>query len=339
MNVKDFSIRLVKHFYRKVVGKKFLAPECDCDRQSSNDKIYDLLASGKPCMIARFGTTEMNCINNYLCVHREAPLWKKCKDYITDWTSTPWWNKRHFQIMSLWSGIFPPSQDTAERFSQLYLNIIPEIDLLVSFQYMEKFMPLRKDIPKIQLEMLYPFFVERPWTRYLKGKKVLVVHPFEESIRMQYEKRHLLFECEDILPKFELITFKAVQTIAGCKSSFKNWFEALDYMKNEISKIDFDVAIIGCGAYGMPLAAHVKQMGKQAIHMAGGTQLLFGILGSRWVEQYKDSQEYRPGVFINTNYRTLFNENWIYPLECDTPKGSEIVEDNCYWKSKNVEKE
>ena len=31
--------------------------------------------------------------------------------------------------------------------------------------------------------MLYPFFVERPWTRILTGKKVLVVHPFVDTIR------------------------------------------------------------------------------------------------------------------------------------------------------------
>lgn len=333
METRDWLIRVVKKMYRKLKGKELLAPECDCDRQSSNDKIYELLASGNPCMIARFGTTEMNCINNYLCVHRQSPMWRKWLDYITDWTSTPWWNKDHFQTMSLWSGIFPPCQETAERFSELYLDIIPEIDLLVSFQYMEKFMPIRVGIPKIQLEMLYPFFVDIPWTRYLKGKKVLVVHPFEETIRLQYQRRKLLFENGDILPEFQLITLKAVQTIAGCKSTFKDWFEALAYMQNEISKIDFDVAIIGCGAYGMPLAAYVKRMGKQAIHMAGGTQLLFGILGNRWVNQYKDVQEYRPGVYINTNYRTLFNDNWVYPLDCDTPKGSEVVEDNCYWKS------
>ena len=26
---------------------------------------------------------------------------------------------------------------------------------------------------------------------------------------------------------------------------------------------------LGCGAYGFPLAAHVKRMGKKAIHMGG----------------------------------------------------------------------
>ena len=334
MELKDIFIRVFKQGYRTLGHKIFLAPECDCDRQSSNDKIYNLLQSGRPCMIARFGTTEINCVNNYLCVKSHKNYMGKCLDYITDNTHTPWWNKDHWQTMSLWSGIFPPCEDTAVMFSERYLMDIPEIDLLACHQYYEKFMPLREDIVRVQLEMLYPFFVERPWTRYLKGKKVLVVHPFEETIKQQYAKRKLLFDDENILPDFELKTLKAVQTIAGNESQFKDWFEALAYMENEISKIDFDVCIIGCGAYGLPLAAYVKRMGKQAIHTAGGTQLLFGILGKRWTEQYKEKKVwyYRPDANIDIDYTSLFNEHWCYPLPCDTPQGASKVEDSCYWK-------
>jgi len=53
-----------------------------------------------------------------------------------------------------------------------------------------------------------------------------------------------------------LLTLKAVQTIANTKDDrFDTWFDALDYMYNEALKLDFDVALIGCGAYGYPLAA------------------------------------------------------------------------------------
>ena len=62
------------------------------------------------------------------------------------------------------------------------------------------------------------------------------------------------------MPEFELKTLKAVQTIAGEKDErFSTWFEALEYMFEETMKIDFDIAIIGCGAYGMPLAAKLKK--------------------------------------------------------------------------------
>ena len=334
MIYKDYVIRVVRKLYREVSEISFLPPDCDCDRQSSNDKIYELLATGEPCMIARFGTTEINAINNYLTVHSNKSFLKKCLEYITDNTHTPWWNAKHFHTMNIYSGIFPEGQETAERFSERYLQDIPEIDLLACHQYYEKFMPLRDDIKRVQLEMLYPFFVERPWSRILKGKKVLVIHPFEDSIKTQYARRELLFDNPDILPEFDLITLKAVQTVAGNKSEFNDWFEALAYMEKKMDSIDYDIAIIGCGAYGLPLAAHAKRMGKQSVHLAGGTQLLFGILGNRWTGTYKKTGvwHYRPGIDVNIDYTPLFNEHWIYPLAVDTPKNTQAVEGSCYWK-------
>ena len=331
MDIKDYIIRSLKYGYRLTTRKQFANPECNCNRQLSNDIIYETLATGKPCMISRFGTTEINCINNYLCIHSKKTYIRKVLEYISDKTHTPWWNEEHFQIMNIYSGIFPANQRTAEKFSERYLRDIPSIDILACHQYYEKFMPLKSGIQKIQLEMLYPFFVEKPWTRILKGKKVLVVHPFEETIKKQYQKKDLLFENPNILPDFELITFKAIQSVAGTRVLYKDWFEALKYMEDKISKIDFDICIIGCGAYGMPLAAHVKRIGKQAVHTAGGTQLLFGILGKRWVEQYDNIWHYRPNIDININYRPLFNEHWCYPLEEEKPANAKSVEDSCYW--------
>ncbi len=331
MEIKDIIIRGLKYFYRILMKKKFLNPECICDRQLSNDIIYDTLMTGAPCMISRFGTTEINCINNYLCIHSKDKYINKLWKYITDYTHTPWWNDNHIQMMSIYSGIFPPNRKTAERFSEVYLEDIPLIDILASHQYFEKFMPIRDDVKKIQLEMLYPFFVERPWTRILQGKKVLVVHPFAETIYHQYQKRKLLFDNPLVLPDFDLKIIQAVQSVAGTEVPYKDWFEALEYMKTQISNEDFDICILGCGAYGMPLAAHVKRIGKQAIHMAGGTQLLFGILGKRWVEQYADVWNYRPDVSIDMNYRRLFNDHWCYPSNEERPKAAINVENACYW--------
>ena len=121
-----------------------------------------------------------------------------------------------------------------------------------------------------------------------------------------------------MLPDFELKTIKAVQTIAGQKSEFETWFDALDSMKEKIRNIDFDIAIIGCGAYGFPLASFVKDLGKQAIHLGGVTQLLFGIKGKRW-EEWKHYTELRKNN----------GENWIYSDEI--PENYKKIEGGCYW--------
>lgn len=330
---KDYIIRGLRLIYRVLSRKKFYPPECECDRQVANDMIYDLLSSDHPCMIARFGATEINCINNYLCVHSDKSTWQKWLDYITDDTHTPWWNKDQFHLMSIYSGIFPESQDIAERFSRQYLEDMQEIDMLACFQYLETKMSMHHSFAKVELEMLYPFYVDRPWTRILKGKRVLVIHPFDRTIRQQYARRACLFDNPDVLPDFELITLKAVQTVAGNKTEFGDWFEALRYMEDQIDAIDFDIALIGCGAYGLPLAAYIKRKGKKAVHIGGGLQLLFGILGRRWVECYpvETPLHYRPGIAINIDYSPLFNSNWIYPLRIDTPANAQAVEGACYW--------
>ena len=121
-----------------------------------------------------------------------------------------------------------------------------------------------------------------------------------------------------MLPAFQsLQTIKAVQTIASQTSEYKDWFAALDYMKAEIDKKDFDIAIIGCGAYGFPLAAHVKRKGKKAIHLGGPTQMLFGIKGKRWID--------------NPNFNEIINEHFIFPNESDKVPNANKVEGACYW--------
>ena len=79
---------------------------------------------------------------------------------------------------------------------------------------------------------------------------------------------------------------KAVQTILGLKSEFPSWFDALEHMYQRAMSIDFDIAIIGCGAYAFPLACKLKKSGRSAITTCGPTQVLFGIKGDRW----KDNQ-------------------------------------------------
>ncbi len=158
------------------------------------------------------------------------------------------------------------------------------------------------------------------WAHILEGHKVLVVHPFTDTIKSQYENhREEVFPGTNALPKFDLKCVKAVQTIADQEDSrFNTWFDALDYMTDEISKQDFEICLLGCGAYGFQLASRVKQMGKIAVHMGGSLQTLFGIKGSRW----------------DSKYSNMYNDAWVYPSEDEKPKGYEKVEGGCYWNNK-----
>jgi hypothetical protein len=328
MKYKDTTARILKHGYRFVFKPKFENPSCIFDRKLANEKIYELLLNDTPCMISRLGSIELGCILNYIAINSKKNKLKKLFEYVTDDVGTPWWDDQFLFSLNNNAGVFPSTYETLEKFSQIYLNDILYIDLLGSFHYGEKFLPLKKEIVNVHLEALYPFWVNNPWTKVLTGKKVLIVHPFTNTIEKQYSKRRLLFETDDVLPDFELKTLTAVQSNCGNEVPFESWFDALKYMKDQIEKIDFDFCILGCGAYGLPLAAHVKRMGKKSIHLGGGTQLLFGIMGKRWDKNY---QWDNLSGNINTNYWELYNKAWTRASKLETPEGAEKVEGACYW--------
>lgn len=274
--------------------------------EEANAFIEKNVRSGKPFAVCRFGSIELDAL-----WRQDSPLPMGSRI-----------RRKILRGMCNNAGFFPADMCGIEQFGELMRVSCEQIDAFaVWFNPMEDYVIHAYGKPReiIRLRALEPWYVDNPWTVALAGKRVLVIHPFKDTILKQYKKREMLFENADNLPEFaELHVIKAVQTIAGNKDDrFDNWFDALEWMYSEAMKIDFDIAIIGCGAYGFPLAAKIKAAGKQAIHMGGATQLLFGIKGNRWVNHPVISK--------------LFNEHWVFPAESERPKNVNNVEDACYW--------
>ena len=285
-------------------GTKLIYKDVDGEQIISNK-----LRENTPYLICRFGGTEMRVVNEFLKNKNKTKKFSsKVKRMIADL-----------------SGFYPSDEYNLSRFSCEFLEVLKDVDVIGVWNTKgERFVCenyLSKDAKLVTLDTITPITYQNPWSENLKGKKVLVIHPFEESIQEQYKKHEFLFENKKILPDFELITMKPVQSLADNKDNlpYKTWFEALDAMKNQINQIDFDIAIIGAGAYGIFLAHHCKMLGKQAIHMGGATQILFGIIGKRWETEYKDT------------VGKLINEYWTRPLDSEKPKGANKVEGGCYW--------
>ncbi len=100
------------------------------------------------------------------------------------------------------------------------------------------------------------------------------MHPFRRTILAQYEKRTQLFPGKDVLPELACLTvIQAVQGLGGQDTGYASWFDALAAMEREMDAADYDVAIVGAGAYSLPLAAHARDTGHAAIQMSGATQL------------------------------------------------------------------
>jgi hypothetical protein len=213
------------------------------------------------------------------------------------------------------SGIFPPKLPSAKRFCAIYENAGQQIDLLGSWLGGETYF-VRTDHPPIATELpnLEPYFHDLPWSAALEGRRVLVVHPFTESIERQYrDRRSQLFENPRVLPAFELQTYRPIQSLGLKPEGFEDWASALQSMRNDLADLRFDVALIGCGAYGLPLGAFIKRHHKvPVVHIGGALQILFGIQGRRW-----DSMP---------NISKLYNSAWVRPLSTETPPTREIFE-------------
>ena len=288
--------------------------------QESNDRITELLPSGRPCLIARFGCVELDAIMRGYDIDRKESRFVKFFKMFTGSCGPFWWDNSIRANMLRTTGVFPADDETFMKFSKRALEDSRQLDILGSWSAREleakkKFFP---DCKAVKLEDLDPFLFAHPWTMALAGKKVLVVHPFCTTIQAQYAKRTELFEDPETLPKFELITYKPVTSFLGLETPYKDWFEALETMCEDISNIEFDVALIGCGAYGMSIGAFIKrEMKKQAVHLGGITQFLFGIKGTRW-----DG---------NTFYNRFYNDAWVRPGDAERPDNFKRHEGGAYW--------
>lgn len=287
-----------------------------------NHAIRDLLSRPNPCLVSRFGCGEMEATLRGIDVQSQASVAKKILLMLIGEGGPFWWDNSIRAGLCWNAGFFPPTDEALNAFSNRVCEDIKQVDILGSYLPGECFIKkhfapeMRGVLRHFEIE---PFFWEKPWSAVLKGKKVLVVGSFVDTIRAQYEKRGLLFTSPDVLPDFELITYRSISSFAGNKVPFESWFAALDKMCDDISRINFDVALIGCGAYGMSLGAFVKrELGKKAVHLGGALQILFGIKGGRWdnVAKYRDE---------------LYNEHWTRPFDSDKVENVNSIEGGCYW--------
>ena len=277
------------------------------DHVGGNRRVFEALMSDKPQAICNIGGFESVAL-------------RKCLRYRYD--------PRRFELLAsnceqlyINAGVFPKNYDTLEKYSQLITNeILPEITHMVVYfgwgeaafvkKYCRDFIPVRAG-------SLSAYLWPSPWTLALAGKKVLVVHPFINTILQQYPLRRYIWGHKEILPDFQLDVLRVPLSPALIPPKTQSWFETLEILKEDMTHRCFDVALIGAGAYSLPLVVHAKRLGKKGIHTGGETQFLFGIKGRRW-----------DGTIM---YNRFYNEYWIRPLPDETPPNNSIIENGCYW--------
>ena len=273
----------------------------------TNKMIYNLIKSDAPFMVGRFGWTEIDTL-----IHYENFLKMNSLEKLHEWSLTlryPFSKNCILNDIHRQSGFYPVTKKNIALFREEMISSMKRVDLLASWVKGEcRYKKYMQHAKVCKLDFIEPYLSENPWSEALEGLKVLIIHPFRDTIDNQYnQNRSNIFKNKKILPKFELKLIKAPQTLPGNNYTFSNWFETLEALTEETSQMDFDIALIGCGAYGFPLASRIKKLGKKSIHLGGATQLMFGIKGKRWDKE---------PVFMN-----LYNEFWKYPSIKEKPIG------------------
>jgi hypothetical protein len=300
---KTFVRPITKH--RKVVerakylGTRILSP------QEGNDILAHSI--GRPAAVGKIGGTELRALRRYL---GSADPSGHCES----------WGRDATRLYFL-SGVYPVEAAVTSRFCKTYLEALTEVDVLAVWFNLGEHAVYRRFAARAtltELTAIEPFYHDRPWSQHLAGKRVLVVSPFTDTIQSQYRRRQRVWRAKpEVLPDFQLLTLRCPLYSFLVPPAYPDWFGALDALRERMNAVRFDVAIVGAGAWSIPLVVHAKSLGAWAIHLGGGVQLLFGITGGRWEQ--------------SSRITALSNEAWTRPAPEETPKGVERIEGGCYW--------
>ena len=270
------------------------------------------LQKGESFVAAKLGQFELSAMRNF--------EFRRVKNYALC-----------MENLSSCAGFFPKDVSYGERFLTEMTQGFAKLDYLMAFGEAFENYFIDKCSSKNMLvalpDLTHPWRMQTLWTHGLAGKRVLVVHPFASTIESQYQKRERLFPGKELLPEFTLLTYRPVMSIGEYRDErFASWFDALEFMFGEIAGLSFDAALLGCGAYGFPLAVRIhERLGKTAIHIGGTLQLFFGIMGRRW-----DGSRFGRGV--DEEFLPYYSTDWVYPSAEETPAEAGKVEYGPYWK-------
>ena len=280
--------------------------------RASVDFIRAGILSGKPFMAGKIGTGDNETMLRYMDIHDNESVFIKTLKLFAGQRRPFWWDNSIRAGIGVCAGVFPPTVDGIEEFCRIYETYIPEMDGFASCADGESRIHARycPNATPLHYGALFPLHEGWTWLDALKGKRVLVVHPYVKTIVSQYRiaQKYSLHSGIPPLPTFDLQCYRPVNSIGGKSADFACWHDALCHMIEEVSNLDFDIALVGCGVYGVPLSVHIKRMGRVAIHTGGATQLIFGIKGRHY------------------DQCGMYNEYWVRATGEDVPSNMGLIE-------------
>jgi hypothetical protein len=173
-------------------------------------------------------------------------------------------------------------------------------------------------IPKIMAQSLEPYYVRDSWMPALRGKRILIIHPFATTIQQQLPHLSSIFPNREWFPECTIRCLAPPLTLAH-NHQHKDWKVHLDAFLDILSKEnDIDIALVAAGGYGMLISDYLyTTLNTSVMYIGGALQLFFGIIGKRW--------------FTSKDILALMNDDWVRPGPADKPANFVKVEKGCYW--------
>jgi uncharacterized protein (UPF0297 family) len=236
-------------------------------------------------------------------------------------------------VMKSNAGIKITSMKSMQKYSEQYLEAFNNCELFCGWEIQGNYLPhiadsheyikntysSKKMIWSLALDIFH-YIHKLPWTIGLKGKRILIISSFIESISEKITDRAKLYDGIDLFPDCSFVFIKPPITNAGEDSKEFDIELEIFYKELDLIKDKYDIALLACGGYANPICNYIyKKHRKSAIYVGGVLQMYFGILGNRWLKERKDV------VLL------YLNEYWSRPKISERPNNFEIVEKGCYW--------
>lgn len=277
--------------------------------------IQSVLLQPQPCAIGKIGTSELLAL-----------------EYPERWIRLSWphsasWRRPAERLFHS-GGLFPVQKRIFDDFVFEYSKTVQSLDLVSQWQDSGTYEAaleqavLNRLCPRavrVGFRLLQFFNPQAPWLDDLAKLRWLVIHPFEESIRNQLPHLSKLGVFSESSRSDLACRARDTSIIACPQLSYmvaprhRDWFEALHDLKSRMERETFDIALVGAGAWSLPLVVHAKKIGKRGIHLGGTLQLLFGIKGGRY------------------DTSGIYNDSWTRPLPSEVPPNFKKMEQGAYW--------
>jgi hypothetical protein len=270
--------------------------------------IHDRIVKAVPTAVGRVGGVEAS-----------IGLWANSipmKAYPFGSVQTAYWETN---LGATNAGIRPRNKASYQAFGQLLLDSIQHLDVMGVWQtpYEPALLQRIKTTPLlVNIELLSPSFEFNPqWMDALDGKTVLVVSPYIDSYEKQLGRLRKVWPAREKVPNFTMKGIKFPYLIEDdCRLT---WWGVYGDIAKVVRAGQYDVALLGCGGLGLPLAVMARLAGKIGLHLGGHLQLMFGVYGNRFLEQ-----EW---------HKRWINEAWVRPESHEVPQSASRVEGGCYW--------